>query len=80
AKAQAIGAAEALMELLNAPEPLANGAQPLPVGDITIRAHNLKVFSKEDVQLAGPFSYNIAHQQKVELVVTSGAGKTTYLN
>ncbi|WP_417761479.1 heme ABC transporter permease/ATP-binding protein CydD [Shewanella sp.] len=80
AKAQAIGAAESIMELLAAPEPLAQGTQALPAGDIRIQARDLKVLSMDGVLLAGPMSFAIAPQQKVALVGPSGAGKTSLLN
>ncbi|QSX33009.1 cysteine/glutathione ABC transporter permease/ATP-binding protein CydD [Shewanella avicenniae] len=80
AKAQAIGAAEALMELLNAPEPLAFGDTPVPQGELTIVAENFSVLSMDGVSLVGPLSFTIQPQQKLALVGPSGAGKTSLLN
>lgn len=80
AKAQAIGAAESLQALLDAPEPLSFGQQPVPEGEITIIAKQLNVLSMDGVTLAGPLSFTLAAQQKVALVGPSGAGKTSLLN
>ncbi|MFQ6370706.1 heme ABC transporter permease/ATP-binding protein CydD [Shewanella sp. YIC-542] len=80
AKAQAIGAAESLMALLELPEPLSQGNQPLPEGALTIEAQHLKVLSMDGQILAGPLSFTLHPGEKLALVGPSGAGKTSVLN
>lgn len=78
AKAQAIGAAEELMKLLDAPEPNMQGQQPL-TADISIEAHELTVFSHDGCQLLGPISFRVCAGQHLAIVGPSGAGKTSLL-
>lgn len=79
AKAQAIGAAEALITLLEHPEP--EFAGHVRINSIeTLSAGNLEVFSVDGTRLLGPLSFELKEGERLALVGPSGAGKTSLLN
>lgn len=79
AKAQAIGAAEALITLLEHPEPEFVGH--VRINSIeTLSADNLEVFSVDGTRLLGPLSFELKEGERLALVGPSGAGKTSLLN
>lgn len=79
AKAQAIGAAEALITLLEHPEP--EFAGHVRISSIeTLSADNLEVFSIDGTRLLGPLSFELKEGERLALVGPSGAGKTSLLN
>lgn len=79
AKAQAIGAAEALITLLEHPEP--EFAGHVRINSIeTLSADNLEVFSVDGTRLLGPLSFELKEDERLALVGPSGAGKTSLLN
>lgn len=79
AKAQAIGAAEALITLLEHPEP--EFAGHVRINSIeTLSADNLEVFSVDGTRLLGPLSFELKEGERLALVGPSGAGKTSLLN
>ncbi len=82
AKAQAIGAAESIVNFLNSDAALqANGNQTLTaLESINIEARDLTVYSPDGKQLIGPLSFIIPANQTTALVGSSGAGKTTLIN
>lgn len=82
AKAQAIGAAESIVEFLNAEaDEMKAGETNLPSPEtIELHATDLEVLSPEGQILAGPLSFSIHSQEQVALVGPSGAGKTSLLN
>ncbi|MGI2260694.1 heme ABC transporter permease/ATP-binding protein CydD [Shewanella sp. GXUN23E] len=79
AKAQAIGAAEALMTLLEHPQPEGEGLHSVS-GPLTIDARDLQVMSVDGKCLLGPVSFSIKPGQHLALVGPSGAGKTSLMN
>lgn len=82
AKAQAIGAAESIVEFLNTEaDEMSAGSEELPSPEtIQINAENLEVLSPQGQVLAGPLSFDINSQEQIALVGPSGAGKTSLLN
>ena len=83
AKAQAVGAAEALETFLSAEgEQMGNGTRQLLPADqpLTLQANALEILSPNGVLLAGPLSFTLQPQQRVALVGLSGAGKSSLLN
>ncbi|MGI2157300.1 heme ABC transporter permease/ATP-binding protein CydD [Shewanella baltica] len=79
AKAQAVGAAEALINLLEHPEPEFVGQ--VRINSIeTLSADHLEVFSVDGTRLLGPLSFELKDNQRLALVGPSGAGKTSLLN
>ncbi|WP_283630082.1 heme ABC transporter permease/ATP-binding protein CydD [Shewanella baltica] len=79
AKAQAVGAAEALIALLEHPEPEFVGQ--VRINSIeTLSADHLEVFSVDGARLLGPLSFELKDSQRLALVGPSGAGKTSLLN
>ncbi|QQX79494.1 cysteine/glutathione ABC transporter permease/ATP-binding protein CydD [Shewanella sp. KX20019] len=83
AKAQAIGAAEQLMVLLDQPD--SSSSEKLDVGDILetdihIEAIDLKVYSVDGSQLLGPISFTLQKGEHLAVVGASGAGKTSLLS
>lgn len=79
AKAQAVGAAEALITLLEHPEPEFVGQ--VRINSIeTLSADHLEVFSVDGARLLGPLSFELKDSQRLALVGPSGAGKTSLLN
>ncbi|WOT04582.1 heme ABC transporter permease/ATP-binding protein CydD [Shewanella youngdeokensis] len=87
AKAQAIGAAEELMALLNTDldTHLKHGAvehsdAAALAAPISIEADNLTVFSVDGTQLLGPISFTLTPGQHIAVVGPSGAGKTSLLS
>ena len=79
AKAQAVGAAEALTELLQQPELHRHGDQQVE-GPLTIVARDLRVLSHDERCLLGPLNFQIEPGKHIGLVGPSGAGKTSLLN
>lgn len=82
AKAQAVGAAESLVTLLES-----DSEQKTEMGDkapqdspIHIQAEGLEIFSHDGQRLVGPLDFTIAPRQRIALVGQSGAGKSTLLN
>ncbi|NCG51407.1 heme ABC transporter permease/ATP-binding protein CydD [Serratia fonticola] len=82
AKAQAVGAAEALETFLAAEgEQVGNGSQTLNSEEaLTIRAQQLEILSPKGVVLAGPLDFTLPANQRIALVGLSGAGKSSLLN
>ena len=83
AKAQAVGAAEALETFLAAEEgeQVGNGAQILdPALPLTLQAQDLEILSPDGVLLAGPLTFTLPANQRIALVGLSGAGKSSLLN
>lgn len=81
AKAQAIGAAESIVNFLDAkPEHQTSGSATIPSDVVNIQASELEVLSPDGTVLAGPLSFTISAGQKVALVGQSGAGKTSLIN
>jgi len=91
AKAQAIGAAEALTALLDyqVPEQPPH-ASSVVAGDhktalnwaspLQLTAENLCVYSHDGTQLVGPVSFTLKQGEHIALVGPSGAGKSSLLN
>lgn len=82
AKAQAVGAAEALETFLAEDgEPMRNGTQVLDDSvPLTLRAQNLEILSPNGVLLAGPLNFTLPANQRIALVGLSGAGKSSLLS
>ncbi|MGI2225128.1 heme ABC transporter permease/ATP-binding protein CydD [Shewanella frigidimarina] len=86
AKAQAIGAAEALVELLdyqvNTPAKLHSTSlnMAFTAESINIQAIGVEVFSLDGQRLAGPISFTLPAGEHWAIVGPSGAGKTSLLN
>lgn len=82
AKAQAVGAAEALETFLAAVgEQVGNGAQTLNSEEpLTVQARELEILSPNGVLLAGPLDFTLLPNQRIALVGLSGAGKSSLLN
>ncbi|MFM5507806.1 cysteine/glutathione ABC transporter permease/ATP-binding protein CydD [Aeromonas rivipollensis] len=82
AKAQAIGAAEQLLEFLEAEvsEP-ASGSAPFQAdGPIRVKARALEVLSAEGKVLVGPIDFTLEAGTRTALVGISGAGKSSMVN
>ncbi|QSE73035.1 cysteine/glutathione ABC transporter permease/ATP-binding protein CydD [Aeromonas media] len=82
AKAQAIGAAEQLLEFLEAKvsEP-ASGSAPFQAdGPIRVEARALEVLSAEGKVLVGPLDFTLEAGTRTALVGISGAGKSSLVN
>lgn len=86
AKAQAIGAAEALVELLdyqvNTPAKIHSTSLNMAFAaeSINIQAIGIEVFSLDGQRLAGPISFTLPAGEHWAIVGPSGAGKTSLLN
>ncbi|GAL34184.1 transport ATP-binding protein CydD [Vibrio maritimus] len=82
AKAQAVGAAESIVEFLELEVPtLPNGNTELDAKQaVTIQAEDLEVFSPDGTKLVGPISFTLDANQTTALVGPSGAGKTSLIN
>jgi ATP-binding cassette subfamily C protein CydD len=82
AKAQAVGAAESIVEFLELEVPaLPSGNTKLDANQaVTIQAEDLEVFSPDGTKLVGPISFTLDANQATALVGPSGAGKTSLIN
>ncbi|EKT58391.1 heme ABC transporter permease/ATP-binding protein CydD [Providencia sneebia] len=82
AKAQAVGAAESLVTLLESDSQYEakTGDKILPDESISIQAVGLEVLSHDGQRLVGPLDFIIEPQQRIALVGQSGAGKSSLLN
>tara|TARA_R110002126_G_scaffold107190_4_gene242431 strand:+ start:3191 stop:4969 length:1779 start_codon:yes stop_codon:yes gene_type:complete len=86
AKAQAIGAAEALVELLDyqvsTPTNVESTSETMAfsASSISIQAIGVEVFSLDGQRLAGPISFTLPAGEQWAIVGPSGAGKTSLLN
>ena len=84
AKAQAIGAAEALKELLDhqtSPQQILTELQPIELdAAFTIQAKELCVYGHDGTLLVGPINFSLNKGKHIALVGPSGSGKTSLLN
>ncbi|EMI5492002.1 cysteine/glutathione ABC transporter permease/ATP-binding protein CydD [Providencia stuartii] len=82
AKAQAVGAAESLVTLLesDSEQKTEMGNKTPQNAPIHIQAEGLEIFSHDGQRLVGPLDFTIEPQQRIALVGQSGAGKSTLLN
>lgn len=82
AKAQAIGAAEQLLEFLEAEvsEPASGHTSFQADGPIRVEARALEVLSAEGKVLVGPLDFQLAPGSRTALVGISGAGKSSLVN
>ncbi|CAM3938476.1 heme ABC transporter permease/ATP-binding protein CydD [Shewanella aquimarina] len=83
AKAQAIGAAEALMELLNHQGDEADDVPRVPFTSetpLSIKLQGVEVLSPDGQVLLGPITAEITGGEQLAIVGPSGAGKTSLLN
>lgn len=84
AKAQAVGAAESLVEFLyHSNENIeTNSTKQKTINSehLTITANDLIILSPNGQKLAGPLSFQINHNDKIAIVGHSGAGKSSLLN
>ncbi len=89
AKAQAIGAAQSLVDFLDtAPDintlspQLINLSKPIDFKDksLHIHAEQLEVYTFDGERLAGPLNFEIKPGDRIALVGESGAGKTSLIN
>lgn len=79
AKAQAVGAAEALFNLLEYKEKILTGTKTITAIK-SIYAKNLKIYSLDGTLLVGPISFSLTGDEHVAIVGPSGAGKTSLIN
>lgn len=87
AKAQAIGAAQSLVDFLDTvPDtdkrlyPKIQSSERLDLKDIHIHANQLEVYTFDGHLLVGPLSFEINSGDKIALIGESGAGKTSLIN
>ena len=83
AKAQAIGAAEALMALLNHQEDKPVEASRAPFSSeapLSIKLQEVEVLSPDGQVLLGPLTAELTSGEQLAIVGPSGAGKTSLLN
>lgn len=82
AKAQAIGAAEALVDFLaiDANEDSLAKHRLSQKQSVAIEGQQLIILSPQGVKLAGPLDFTIAAGEKVAIVGHSGAGKSSFIN
>ncbi|WBA15692.1 heme ABC transporter permease/ATP-binding protein CydD [Salinivibrio proteolyticus] len=81
AKAQAIGAAESIVEFLDAqPDTGTQGQETPDLEAVTITARDLEVLSPDGHVLAGPLNFDVKAGEHIALVGVSGAGKSSLLN
>ena len=82
AKAQAIGAAEQLLEFLEAEvsEPASGHTSFQADGPIKVEARALEVLSAEGKVLVGPLDFQLTPGSRTALVGISGAGKSSLVN
>ncbi|QWL70599.1 cysteine/glutathione ABC transporter permease/ATP-binding protein CydD [Aeromonas hydrophila] len=82
AKAQAIGAAEQLLEFLEAEvtEPASGHAPFHADAPIKVEAKSLEVLSAEGKVLVGPIDFTLASGSRTALIGISGAGKSSLVN
>ncbi len=82
AKAQAIGAAEQLLEFLEAEvsEPAAGNTPFHADSPIKVEAKGLEVLSAEGKVLVGPIDFTLEASSRTALVGISGAGKSSLVN
>lgn len=82
AKAQAIGAAESIVEFLETDVKIINSGTTVidNTAPIEIRAKNLIVFSHDGTSLVGPIDFTITQGKATAIVGPSGAGKTSLIN
>ncbi len=82
AKAQAVGAAESIIEFLDSPiENGHQGTSDIPAIPFQLKAESLEILSPDGkTVLAGPLNFSIQTGQKIALIGASGAGKTSLMN
>ncbi|MCF5890340.1 cysteine/glutathione ABC transporter permease/ATP-binding protein CydD [Aeromonas veronii] len=82
AKAQAIGAAEQLLEFLEAEvsEPAAGTAPFHADSPVKVEAKSLEVLSAEGKVLVGPIDFTLEAGSRTALIGVSGAGKSSLVN
>ncbi|EIC84821.1 cysteine/glutathione ABC transporter permease/ATP-binding protein CydD [Serratia sp. M24T3] len=82
AKAQAVGAAESLVEFLTveAEQPVSGTEHFATCETVTITATNLQIMSPQGQRLAGPLNFELTAGKSVAIVGLSGAGKSSLIN
>ncbi|GAB3215798.1 heme ABC transporter permease/ATP-binding protein CydD [Pseudaeromonas pectinilytica] len=82
AKAQALGAADAIEQFLNEPvTAIQSGSGQLAADEpLTLVAENLMVLSPEGQRLVGPLSFTLQAGQRTVLVGKTGSGKSSLLH